>query len=61
VESPILKERAEMVALLHEGITYERNADKRVPYAQRLLEFIDRITDTLSKKIVRKVRARWDV
>ena len=58
--SPVLKERAEMMAL-HEGMTYERDAGKRAPYAQRSLEFIDRITDTLSKKIVRKVKNRWGV
>jgi tetratricopeptide (TPR) repeat protein len=56
--SPVLKERAEMMAL-HEGITYERDAKKRAPYAQRSLDFIARITDTLSKKMVRKVKNRW--
>ena len=44
---------------LHEGMTYERDAEKRAPYAQRSLDFIDRITDTLSKKLVRKVKNRW--
>ena len=58
--SPVLKERAEMMAL-HEGMTYERDAEKRAPYAQRSLDFIDRITDTLSKKLVRKIKNRWDV
>jgi tetratricopeptide (TPR) repeat protein len=58
--SPVLKERAEMMAL-HEGMTYERDAEKRAPCAQRSLEFIDRITDTLSKKMVRKVMNRWGV
>jgi tetratricopeptide (TPR) repeat protein len=58
--SPVLKERAEMMAL-QEGMTYERYAEKRAPYAQRSLDFIDRITDTLSEKMVRKVRNRWDV
>jgi len=56
--SPVLKERAEMMAL-HEGVTYERDAEKRAPYAQRSLDFIDRITDTLSKKMVRKIKNRW--
>ena len=46
---------------LHEGMTYERDAEKRAPYAQRSLDFIDRIKDTLSKKMVRKVKNRWDV
>jgi hypothetical protein len=40
-------------------VTYERDAEKRAPYAQLSLEFIDRITDTLSKKMVRKVKNRW--
>ena len=46
---------------LHVGMTYERDPEKRAPYSQRLLEFINRITDTLSKKIVRKIKNRWDV
>ncbi len=57
--SPVLKERAEMMAL-HERVTYEREAEKRASYAQRLLDFIDRIAYTLSKKMVRKVKNRWD-
>ncbi|PUE42374.1 hypothetical protein B9Z50_00410 [Limnohabitans sp. Bal53] len=56
--SPVLKERAEMMAL-HEGMTYERDPEKRTPYAQRSLDFIDRITDALSKKMVRKIKNRW--
>jgi hypothetical protein len=56
--SPVLKERAEMMAL-HEGMTYERDAEKRAPSAQRSLDFIDLITDTLSKKMVQKVKNRW--
>ena len=58
--SPVLKERAEMMAQ-HEGMTYERDAEKRAPYAQRSLDFIDRFTDTLSKKMVRKVKNLWGV
>lgn len=56
--SPVLKDRAEMMAL-QEGITYEKDAEKRGPFAPRLLDFINRITNTLSKKIVRKVQNRW--
>jgi hypothetical protein len=56
--APVLKERAEMMAL-HEGATHERNAEKRAAYLQRSLDVIDRITDTLSKKMVRKVKNRW--
>jgi hypothetical protein len=56
--SPALKERAEMMAL-HKQITYERNAEKRTIHVQRSLDFIDRITDTLSRKMVLKVKNRW--
>lgn len=56
--SPVLKERAEMMAL-HEGMTYERDAEKRAHYAQRSLDFINRITNTLSKKMVQQVKNRW--
>lgn len=56
--SPVLKERAEMMAL-HEGMTDERDAEKRAPYAQRSLDFINRITNTLYKKMVHKVKNRW--
>jgi hypothetical protein len=55
--SPVLKERAKMMAL-REGMTYERDAEKRTPYAQRSLDFIRHITDTLSKKMVKRVRNR---
>jgi hypothetical protein len=56
--SPVLKERAKMMAL-REGMTYERDAEKRTPYAQRSLDFIRHITDTLSKKMVKRVKNRW--
>ncbi len=58
--SPVLKERAEMMAQ-HEGMTYERDAEKQAPYAERSLGLITRITDTLSKKMVRRIKNRWDV
>ncbi len=57
--SSVLKERAAMMAL-REGMTYERDAEKSAHYAQRSLDFIDRITETLSKKMVRKVKNRWN-
>ena len=57
--SPVLKERAVMIAL-HEGMTYERDAGKRAPYTQRSLDFTGRITNSLSKKMVRKVKNRWE-
>jgi len=55
---PVLKERSKLMGL-HEGMTYERDAEKRAPYAKRTLGFIDRITATLSKKMVRKISDPW--
>jgi hypothetical protein len=40
-------------------MTYEGDAEKRAPYAQRSFDFIDRRTDTLSKKMVGRVKNRW--
>jgi len=56
--APVLKERAAWMAP-NEGLTYAWEAEQRAPYAQRSMVFIDRITDTLSKKMVRKVKNRW--
>jgi tetratricopeptide (TPR) repeat protein len=58
--STVLKERAEMM-VLHEGLTYERDPEKRDPYSLKLMTLIDRITDTLSKKLVRKICNRYGV
>jgi tetratricopeptide (TPR) repeat protein len=58
--SAVLKERAELM-VQHEGLTYERDAEKRDPFALKSTWFIDRITDTLSKKMVRKVKNRYGV
>jgi tetratricopeptide (TPR) repeat protein len=55
--SRVMKERAQMMAL-HEGTTYERDAEKRATHAKRSLEFINRSTDMVSKKMVRKVKNR---
>jgi tetratricopeptide (TPR) repeat protein len=56
--APVLKERAEWMAL-NDGLTYMWDAVERAPYAQKSIGFIDRISDTLSKKMVRKVKNRW--
>jgi hypothetical protein len=56
--APVLKERAAWMAM-NEGLTYTWDAEQRAPYAQKSMVFIDRITDTLSKKLVRKVKNRW--
>lgn len=55
----VLKERAKLMEL-HEGLTYERDPNRRSPYAEKSAYFVDGITDTLSKKMVRKVRNRLD-
>ena len=44
---------------LNEGMTYALDAEQRAPYAQKSMVFVARITDTLSKKMVRKVKNRW--
>jgi len=56
----VLKERAAWMAL-NEGLTYAWDAEQLTPYAQKSMTFINRITDTLSKKMVRKVKNRWGV
>jgi tetratricopeptide (TPR) repeat protein len=56
--APVLKERAAWMAL-NEGRTYAQDADLRVMYSQKASSFLARITDTLSKKMVRKVKNRW--
>ncbi len=55
--APVLKERAAWMAL-NEELTYTWDAQQRAPYAQKSMVFIDRITDTLSKKMVRRVKNR---
>ena len=44
---------------LNEGLTYAWDPEQRAPYAQKPMAVIDRITDTLSRKMVRKVKNRW--
>ena len=56
--APVLKERAAWMAL-NEGLTYAWEAEQRAPYVQKSMTFINHITDTLSKKMVRKVKNRW--
>jgi hypothetical protein len=48
------------MALL-EGMTYAQDAEKRVTYVHQTLDFMVRITDTLTKKMVRKVKKRCAV
>jgi hypothetical protein len=55
----VLKERAKLMEL-HEGLTYERDPDRRSPFAEKSAYFVDGITDTLSKKMVRQVHNRFN-
>ncbi|MDI1245183.1 MAG: helix-turn-helix transcriptional regulator [Rhodoferax sp.] len=56
----VLKERAELMAL-HEGLTYERDPVKRQEFGFQIDGFVERLTDTQSKRMVQKVKNRWDV
>lgn len=55
----VLKERAKL-AEQHEGVTYEQDPAHRGAYAEKSTCFVSGITDTLSKKLVRKVRNRYN-
>jgi tetratricopeptide (TPR) repeat protein len=55
--APVLKERAAWMAL-NERLSPTWDAEQRALNAARLMAFIDRITDTLSKKMLRKVKNR---
>ena len=46
---------------LKEGLTYEWDQVKRDPNASKSMTFINRITEALSKKMLRKVRNRYGV
>ncbi len=56
--APVLKVRAAWMAL-NEELTCSWDAVGRAPYAQKSMALSDRITDTLSKKMARKVKNRW--
>jgi tetratricopeptide (TPR) repeat protein len=57
--SAVLKERSKL-AEQHEGLTYERDPERRGAYAEKSAYFVSGITDTLSKKLVRKLRNRYN-
>jgi tetratricopeptide (TPR) repeat protein len=58
--APVLRERAELMEL-QEGLTYERDAEKRGLYAWRSTQFVEGITDEVSEKMVKKIRNRYGV
>lgn len=53
----VLKERTKLAGQ-HEGLTFERDPERRGAYAEKSAYFVSGITDTLSKKLVCQVRNR---
>ena len=56
----VLRERASLMDQ-HEGLTYERDAVLREPFALRSSYFVDKLTDDLSKEMVRRIQNRYGV
>jgi len=56
--SHVLKERAEL-AVQHEGLTYERDPERRDPFAFKSSFFLESITDELSKIMIQKITNRF--
>lgn len=56
--SHVLKERADL-AVQHEGLTYERDPERRDPFAFKSSFFLESITDELSKIMIRKITNRF--
>ena len=56
--SAVLRERASLMEQ-HEGLTYERDAVRREPFALRSSYFDDELTDDLSIAIVKKIQNRY--
>ena len=45
----------------HEGLTFERDAVRREPFALRSSFFVNELTDDLSKEMVRRIQNRYGV
>ena len=58
--SAVLRERANLMEQ-HEGLTYERNAVRREPFALRSSYFVDELTDDLSIAMVNRIKNRCGV
>jgi hypothetical protein len=56
----VLRERASLMDQ-HEGLTYERDAERRQTFSMRSGYLMSEITDDLSKTLVARVRNRYDV
>jgi hypothetical protein len=46
---------------LHEGLTYEHEAERREPYVRQISYWVEQISDDQSKRLVRKVKNRYGV
>ena len=58
--SEVLRERANLMDQ-HEGLTYERDAVRRQPFALRSSYFVDELTDDLSIVMVKNIQNRYGV
>ena len=58
--SAVLRERASLMEQ-HEGLTYERDAVSREPFALRSSYFVDELTDDLSIEMVKRIQNRYGV
>jgi hypothetical protein len=56
----VLRERANLMEQ-HEGLTHERDAVRREPFALRSSFFVNELTDDLSVKLVRRILNRYGV
>jgi len=56
----VLRERASLMEQ-HEGLTYERDAVRREPFALRSSYFVNELTDDLSTMMVKKIQNRYGV
>jgi tetratricopeptide (TPR) repeat protein len=58
--SAVLRERASLMDQ-HEGLTYERDAVRREPFALRSSYFVNELTDDLSTAMVKRIQNRYGV
>jgi tetratricopeptide (TPR) repeat protein len=58
--SEVLRERASLMEQ-HEGLTYERDAVRREPFALRSSYFVNELTDDLSTAMIRRIKNRYGV
>ncbi len=56
----VLRERASLMDQ-HEGLTFERDAVRREPFALRGSNFVNELTDDLSIEMVRRIQDRYGV